>query len=263
MSTVVAGCCLPPSHRACPYRGLAEFQAPSRFRPPERAGAIHTASTSPRGRRIIMTTRQRSTSSSTDPLVRREVVLGVDTHGEVHVAAVISPLGKVLGTDSFPATAAGYRQLLVWARKRGTVRRAGVEGTGTFGAGLSRYLLAQHILVFEVNRPDRSARRLLGKSDPLDAQAAARAVLSGRARAQAKSGDGPVHAARIYKLARTRRSRPAPRRSTSSRPSWSSPTPPCGNGCRAWAMPSCSAPARASAHPVVGETRTRWPRPPT
>jgi hypothetical protein len=91
-----------------------------------------------------------------------------------------------LGTDSFPATAASYRQLLVWARKRGTVRRAGVEGTGTFGAGLSRYLLAQQIQVFEVNRPDRTARRLLGKSDPLDAQAAARAVLSGRARARAK-----------------------------------------------------------------------------
>ncbi|MFF3919760.1 IS110 family transposase [Streptomyces sp. NPDC001852] len=149
-----------------------------------------------------MTTRQHSTSSSTDPPVRREVVLGVDTHDEVHVAAVISPLGKILGTESFPATAAGYRQLLVWARKRGTVHRAGVEGTGTFGAGLSRYLLTQQIQVFEVNRPDRTARRLLGKSDPLDAQAAARAVLSGRARARAKSGDGPVHSARIFKLAK-------------------------------------------------------------
>ncbi|WP_307848163.1 transposase [Streptomyces sp. RK31] len=77
-----------------------------------------------------------------------------------------------------------------------------MEGTGTFGAGLSRYLLAQRVQVFEVNRPDRSARRLLGKSDPLDAQAAARAVLSGRARARAKSGDGLVHAARMYKLAK-------------------------------------------------------------
>ncbi|MGC0413101.1 transposase [Streptomyces sp. SAI-195] len=149
-----------------------------------------------------MTSRQRSTPSSTDPPVRREVVLGVDTHGEVHVAAVVSPLGKMLGTESFPATVAGYRRLLVWARKRGTVRRAGVEGTGTFGAGLSRYLLAQQVEVYEVNRPDRSARRLLGKSDPLDAQAAARAVLSGRARARAKSGDGPVHSARMLKLAK-------------------------------------------------------------
>ncbi|MFI5794320.1 IS110 family transposase [Streptomyces sp. NPDC051677] len=126
----------------------------------------------------------------------------MDTHGEVHVAAVVSPLGKVLGAESFPATAVGYRRLFVWARKLGTVRRAGVEGTGTFGAGLSRYLLAQQVQVFEVNRPDRSARRLLGKSDPLDAQAAARAVLSGRARARAKTGDGPVQSARMFKLAK-------------------------------------------------------------
>ncbi|MFI1360525.1 MULTISPECIES: IS110 family transposase [unclassified Streptomyces] len=149
-----------------------------------------------------MTTRQSSTSSSTDPPVPGEVVLGVDTHGEIHVAAVVSPLGEVLGTESFPATATGYRRLLVWARRLGVVRRAGVEGTGTFGAGLSRYLLAQRVEVFEVNRPDRSARRLLGKSDPLDAQAAARAVLSGRARARAKTGDGPVHSARMFKLAK-------------------------------------------------------------
>ncbi|MEW1927194.1 transposase [Streptomyces sp. NPDC088360] len=120
-----------------------------------------------RGRRTIMTTRQRSTlSTSTDPPARGEVILGVDTHGEVHVAALVGPLGQVLGTKSFPATAVGYRRLLAWARKRGTVRRAGVEGTGTFGAGLSCYLLAQHVVVFEVNRPDRTARRLMGKSDP-------------------------------------------------------------------------------------------------
>ncbi|MGW5508177.1 hypothetical protein ACWEV9_10425 [Streptomyces albogriseolus] len=76
------------------------------------------------------------------------------------------------------------------------------QGTGTFGAGLARYLLAQQVEVYEVNRPDRCTRRLLGKSDPLDAQAAARAVLSGRARARAKSGDGPVHSARMFKLAK-------------------------------------------------------------
>ncbi|MFI6804781.1 IS110 family transposase [Streptomyces luteogriseus] len=150
-----------------------------------------------------MTPRQRSThSTSTGPPARGEVVLGVDTHGEVHVAAVLCPLGQILGTKSFPATAVGYRRLLAWARTLGTVRRAGVEGTGTFGAGLSRYLLAQHVQVFEVNRPDRSARRLLGKSDPLDAQAAARAVLSGRARARAKTGDGPVQSARMFKIAK-------------------------------------------------------------
>src|SRR3954466_1282108 len=99
-----------------------------------------------------MTTRQRNTSSSTDPPNRGEVVLGVDTHGEVHVAAVISPLGKILGTESFPATAADYRRLLAWGRKLGTVRRAGVEGTGTFGAGLSRYRTTQHVQMYEVNR---------------------------------------------------------------------------------------------------------------
>ncbi|MEU4995971.1 transposase [Streptomyces sp. NPDC021622] len=150
-----------------------------------------------------MTTRQRSTSStSTGPPARGEAVLGVDTHGEVHVAVLVCPLGQVLGAKSFPATAVGYRRLLAWARKRGTVRRAGVEGTGTFGAGLSRYLLAEQVVVFEVNRPDRSARRLLGKPDPLDAQAAARAVLSGRARARAKTGDGPVQSARLFRIAK-------------------------------------------------------------
>jgi hypothetical protein len=192
-----------------------------------------------------MTTRQSSTSSSTDPPVRREAVLGVDTHGEVHVAAVISSLGKILGTESFPATAAGYRQLLVWAGKRGTVRLAGVEGTGTFGAGLSRYLLAQHVEVFEVNRPDRTARRLLGKSDPLDAQAAARAVLSGRARARAKSGDGPVHSARIYKLAKDSAVKARTQAINQLKAVLVIADPALRERCRASATPSCSAPARA------------------
>ncbi len=192
-----------------------------------------------------MTTRQRSTSStSTDPPVRREVVLGVDTHGEVHVAAVISPLGKILGAESFPATTAGYRQLLVWARKRGTVRRAGVEGTGTFGAGLSRYLLAQQI-----------------NSDPLDAQAAARAVLSGRARARAKSGDGPVHSARIFTRQGIRGQGPYP----GDQPAQRRPghrRSRCGNDCPAWATASCSAPAHASGQATARTASARWPRPP-
>ncbi|WUO83638.1 IS110 family transposase [Streptomyces caniferus] len=124
----------------------------------------------------------------------------MDTHRDTHVAAVLSSLGAVLGTEGFPATAAGYRALLEWAGGLGTVRKAGVEGTGSFGAALSRYLLSQGVEVFEVNRPDRTDRRLCGKSDPLDAQNAARAVLSGRARARAKTGDGPVQIARMYKL---------------------------------------------------------------
>ncbi|MGA5560579.1 IS110 family transposase [Streptomyces platensis] len=145
------------------------------------------------------------TDTSLTPRTRRrrptgEVVLGVDTHRDAHVAAVLSPVGAVNGTEEFPATAAGYRELLKWARGMGTVRRAGVEGTGSFGAALSRYLLAQGVDVFDVNRPDRTDRRQRGKSDALDTQNAARAVLSGRARARAKSGDGPVQIARMYKL---------------------------------------------------------------
>ncbi|GAX48529.1 IS110 family transposase [Streptomyces olivochromogenes] len=129
-----------------------------------------------------------------------EVVLGVDTHRDAHVASVLSLTGAVLATDEFPATAAGYRALLKWARRSGAVRRAGVEGTGSCGASLTRYLLAQGVDVFDVNWMDRADRRRRGKSDPLDAQNAARAVLSGRACARAKSGDGPVQIARMYKL---------------------------------------------------------------
>ncbi|MEU9485134.1 transposase [Streptomyces decoyicus] len=151
--------------------------------------------------------RTNMTDTSLTPRTRRrrptgEVVLGVDTHRDTHVAAVLSLVGTVTGTEEFPATAAGYRELLKWARGMGTVRRAGVEGTGSFGAALSRYLLAQGVEVLDVNRPDRTDRtdrRQRGKSDPLDAQNAARAVLSGRARARAKSGDGPVQIARMYK----------------------------------------------------------------
>lgn len=144
-------------------------------------------------------------SMSPAPNTRRrrpagEAVLGVDTHRDAHVAAVLSLTGAVLATDEFPATADGYRDLLLWARKWGTVRQAGVEGTGSYGASLSRYLLAQGMDVFDVNRMDRADRRRRGKSDPFDAQNAARAVLSGRARARAKSGDGPVQIARMYKL---------------------------------------------------------------
>ncbi|MEU4209417.1 transposase [Streptomyces sp. NPDC026206] len=144
-------------------------------------------------------------STSSAPKTRRrrpagEVVLGVDTHRDAHVASVLSVTGAVLATGEFPATAAGYRALLKWARKSGAVRRAGVEGTGSFGASLSRYLLAQGVDVFDVNWMDRADRRRRGKSDPLDAQNAARAVLSGRARDRAKTGDGPVQIARMYKL---------------------------------------------------------------
>ena len=131
-----------------------------------------------------------------------EVVLGVDTHKDLHAAAVINPLGVLLSSEIFPATAAGYRALLVWAGRFGTVRRAGVECTGSYGAALARHLRAAGVKVIEVNQPDKATRRRRGKTDTLDAEAAARAVLSGRASGSAKAGDGPVEMLRMFKLAK-------------------------------------------------------------
>jgi transposase len=127
-------------------------------------------------------------------------VLGVETHKDVHVAAVVSYLGALLGTQSFPATASGYRQIPQWARSLGAVRQAGVEGTGSYGAGLARHLAAEGIDVIEVNRPDRAARRRLGKTDAVDAESAARAVLGERATGAPKSKDGPVEELRVLKV---------------------------------------------------------------
>ena len=131
-----------------------------------------------------------------------QVVLGVDTHKDVHVAAVISVLGVLLGTHSFPTTGSGYQQMLCWATEFGTVRRAGVECTGSYGAALARHLAAEQIEVIEVNQPDKASRRRRGKTDTVDAEAAAHAVLSGRASASAKAGNGPVEMVRIFKLAK-------------------------------------------------------------
>ncbi|MCW8103239.1 IS110 family RNA-guided transposase [Streptomyces tauricus] len=128
-----------------------------------------------------------------------EVVLGVDTHKDVHVAAVVTKLGARLGACPFQATAAGYRELLQWARSFGDLRHAGVEGTGSYGVALCRYLLAQNVQVIEVNRPDRAARRRSGKSDEVDAEAAARAVLGGRATAKPKHTGGTVEDLRVSK----------------------------------------------------------------
>ncbi len=119
-----------------------------------------------------------------------EVIVGVDTHKHLHVAVAIDALGARLGTTTIPVRAEGYRDLVAWARALGTIRAFGVEGTGSYGAGLSRFLREQGCAVFEVDRPDRQLRRRRGKSDPLDAEAAARAVLGGQAAALPKSGTG-------------------------------------------------------------------------
>lgn len=131
-----------------------------------------------------------------------EVILGVDTHLDTHVGAVISHGGKLLGTLGSPATATGYLALLAWARSLGNVLRAGVEGTGTYGAGLARFLREHGVEVFEVNRPNRAKRRLQGKSDPTDAENAARSVLSGDAKAIPKNQSGAAEAMRIISVAR-------------------------------------------------------------
>ncbi len=131
-----------------------------------------------------------------------QVVLGVDTHKDVHVAAVVTVLGAQVADATFPTTTAGYRRLLAWARSYGVLDRAGVEGTGSYGAALTRYLRRSGVTVIEVNRPDRAARRRHGKTDAIDAVAAANAVLSGRANSTAKTGDGPVEMLRMFRLAR-------------------------------------------------------------
>jgi transposase len=106
------------------------------------------------------------------------------------VAAVVDQTGRLLDTQAFAASTRGYVALATWAERFGPVARVGVEGTGTFGAGLARFLRAYGLAVVEVARPDRSSRRRRGKSDPIDAQAAARATLAGVATAIPKSREG-------------------------------------------------------------------------
>jgi transposase len=134
-----------------------------------------------------------------------EVVLGVDTHLDFHVAVAIDHLGRRLGEASVPTTPKGYERLLRWAEGFGSLRCAGVEGTSSYGAGLARHLRSRGIEVLEVERPKhrrRSSRRNLQKSDPSDAQAAARAVLAGEASGKPKSADGRVEMIRTLRAAR-------------------------------------------------------------
>jgi transposase len=135
--------------------------------------------------------------------IARRVTGGVDTHLDVHVAAALDDRGALLGIESFPTTVAGYRKLLTWLEGFGTVELIGVEGPGSYGAGLTRHLLAQKISVVEVDRPNRQRRRRNGKSDPEDAVSAARAAQGGDATGLAKSRDGNVEAMRVLRVARS------------------------------------------------------------
>jgi len=133
----------------------------------------------------------------------RVIVGGIDTHKDLHVAAVLDTAGVVLATQSFSTTRAGYRALVRWMRTFGDVRQVGIEGTGSYGAGVTRHLHDAGIEVFEVDRPDRSDRRLRGKSDTLDAENAARAVLAGRRTTTPKTKDGLVESLRVLRLTRS------------------------------------------------------------
>ena len=130
------------------------------------------------------------------------VILGVDTHLDFHVGVTVDHLGRRLGEASVPTTVKGYERLLHWAEGFGPVRCAGVEGTSSYGAGLASHLRAAGISVVEVERPKRRHLRRNGKSDPIDAEAAARAVLAGEAVGVPKSADGRVEMIRVLRSAR-------------------------------------------------------------
>ena len=121
---------------------------------------------------------------------------GVDTHRDTHTAVALDQTGRLLGHRQFPATAPGYASLLGWLRGFGLLVAAGIEGTGAYGAGLAAVLRVAGIEVVEVDRPDRRTRRRQGKSDPVDAQAAALTALAGRRTGTPKQRDGRVVPAR-------------------------------------------------------------------
>jgi transposase len=132
----------------------------------------------------------------------RTVTGGVDTHADAHVAAALDHIGGLLGVESFPTTPAGYVGLLAWLQGFGTVGVVGVEGTGSYRTGLTRHLVAAGVKVVEVERSDRQERHRSGKSDPLDAQSAARAALSGKAKGSPRGQDGAVEAIRALMVAK-------------------------------------------------------------
>lgn len=132
----------------------------------------------------------------------RKVIVGVDTHKHVHVAVAIDTWGIRLGDQSFVADSGGYRALITWADTHGRIEAFGIEGTGSYGAGLARAMRRAGHRVVEVNRGDRRTRRAAGKSDTVDAEVAARSVLAGQATAIPKTADGAVEMMRQLKIAR-------------------------------------------------------------
>ena len=133
---------------------------------------------------------------------RRQVVGGVDTHKDLHVAAVVDEQDRLLETRSFATTRQGYRQMLAWMCSFGDLQRVGVESTGSYGAGLLRFMQQAGITVLEVTTPDTQDRRRRGKNDDLDAQNAAHAAFAGKRTVTPKSRDGMIEALRVLTACR-------------------------------------------------------------
>ncbi len=136
-------------------------------------------------------------------LMSARITGGVDTHLDVHVAAALDERGSLLGVESFETTPTGYGQLLDWLGGFGEVDLVGVEGTGSYGAGLTRHLHDKGVRVVEVDRPNRQRRRRRGKSDPEDAISAARSAQSGDSHGEAKTRNGNVETMRVLRIARS------------------------------------------------------------
>jgi transposase len=132
----------------------------------------------------------------------RFVVGGVDTHKDLHVAAVVDAHDRLLGSRCFATTRHGYKLMLAWMRSFGPLRRVGIEATGTYGAGLLRYLQNAGVEVLEVTTPDRQDRRRRGKDDDLDAQNAAHAAFAGKRTVTPKSRDGMIESLRVLQACR-------------------------------------------------------------
>jgi transposase len=130
------------------------------------------------------------------------VVAGVDSHAEAHHVAALDARGRLLGTAQFATTTVGYRELLTWLENFGRVDTIAVESTGSYASGLVRYLHRRRVQVVEVNRPHAHTRRRVGKSDPIDAEMAARQLLAGKATAMPKQTDGIVESIRLLRAAR-------------------------------------------------------------
>ena len=130
------------------------------------------------------------------------IVGGVDTHQDLHTAAIVNREGAVLGTESFSTTRVGYRAMLAWFRSHGELLRVGVESTGSYGAGIARHLALSGVPVLEVTGPDPAARRAKGKDDALDAVAAAEAARTGCRVQVAKDRGGAVEALRVLRTTR-------------------------------------------------------------